>query len=174
VTDNYEPNVQIKHKPDGKTNEIIILPITEIVDVRGWKAIGSKLNYPKLVDASFIETDVIDPEADVQEKITPNNPSDEKEILPEEIENGEEIENSVNELEDIIPDIEPVKVSISIENNEIDPINEIQEDIPLIIKNSTIPESDANEADDIPFEIKNIAPENLPKEKGKGEQLGLF
>ena len=174
VTDNYEPNVQIKHKPDGKTNEIIILPITEIVDVRGWKAIGSKLNYPKLVDASFIETDVIDPEADVQDKITQNIPSGEKETLPEEIENGEEIENSVNELEDIIPDSEPVKVSISIENNEIDPINEIQEDIPLIIKNSTIPESDANEADDIPFEIKNIAPENLPKEKGKGEQLGLF
>lgn len=174
VTDNYEPNVQIKHKPDGKTNEIIILPITEIVDVRGWKAIGSKLNYPKLVDASFIETDVIDPEADIQEKITPNISSDEKEILPEEIENGEEVENSANELEDIIPDSEPVKVSISIENNEIDPINEIQEDIPLIIKNSTIPESDANEADDIPFEIKNIAPENLPKEKGKGEQLGLF
>ena len=174
VTDNYEPNVQIKHKPDGKTNEIIILPITEIVDVRGWKAIGSKLNYPKLVDASFIETDVIDPEADVQEKINPNIPSDEKEILPEEIENGEEVENSANELEDIIPDSKPVKVSISIENNEIDPINEIQEDIPLIIKNSTIPESDANEADDIPFEIKNIAPENLPKEKGKGEQLGLF
>ena len=174
VTDNYEPNVQIKHKPDGKTNEIIILPITEIVDVRGWKAIGSKLNYPKLVDASFIETDVIDPEADIQEKINPNISSDEKEILPEEIENGEEVENSANELEDIIPDSEPVKVSISIENNEIDPINEIQEDIPLIIKNSTIPESDANEADDIPFEIKNIAPENLPKEKGKGEQLGLF
>jgi topoisomerase-4 subunit A len=174
VTDNYEPNVQIKHKPDGKTNEIIILPITEIVDVRGWKAIGSKLNYPKLVDASFIETDVIDPEADIQEKITPNISSDEKEILPEEIENGEEVENSANELEDIIPDSEPVKVSISIENNEIDPINQIQEDIPLIIKNSTIPESDANEADDIPFEIKNIAPENLPKEKGKGEQLGLF
>jgi hypothetical protein len=144
------------------------------VDVRGWKAIGSKLNYPKLVDASFIETDVIDPEADVQDKVTPNIPSGEKEILPEEIENGEEIENSVNELEDIIPDIEPVKVSISIENNEIDPINQIQEDIPLIIKNSTIPESDANKADDIPFEIKNIAPENLPKEKGKGEQLGLF
>jgi topoisomerase IV subunit A len=174
VTDNYEPNVQIKHKPDGKTNEIIILPITEIVDVRGWKAIGSKLNYPKLVDASFIETDVIDPEADIQEKITPNISSDEKEILPEEIENGEEVENSANELEDIITDSEPVKVSISIENDEIDPINEIQEDIPLIIKNSTIPESDANEADDIPFEIKNIAPENLPKEKGKGEQLGLF
>ena len=182
MTDNYEPNVQIKHKPDGKTNEIIILPITEIVEVRGWKAIGSKLNYPKLVDASFIETDVIDPEGDVHEKINLNNPSDEDDIQAEELNNSEEIESSSNKPEAIIPASKTVQVPISIENDEIiiekmievETNNEIQEDIPLIIKNSVIPEEVANEEDDIPFEIKNIAPENLPKDKGKGEQLGLF
>ena len=182
VTDNYEPNVQIKHKPDGKTNEIIILPITEIVEVRGWKAIGSKLNYPKLVDASFIETDVIDPEGDVHEKINLNYPSDEDDIQAEELNNSEEIESSSNKPEAIIPASKTVQVPISIENDEIiiektievETNNEIQEDIPLIIKNSVFPEEVANEEDDIPFEIKNIAPENLPKEKGKGEQLGLF
>jgi topoisomerase-4 subunit A len=182
VTDNYEPNVQIKHKPDGKTNEIIILPITEIVEVRGWKAIGSKLNYPKLVDASFIETDIIDPEADVDDKNKLNNPSDGDDIQAEELEISEGIENSANKPEAVIPDSKAVQMPLSIENDEIiiektievDTNKEIQEDIPLIIKNSVIPEELANEEDDIPFEIKNIAPENLPKEKGKGEQLGLF
>ena len=57
VTDNYSPNVQIKHKSDGKSNETNIIPIGSIVDVRGWKAIGSKLNYSKIVDIQFIETE---------------------------------------------------------------------------------------------------------------------
>ncbi|MEY3918712.1 MAG: topoisomerase 4 subunit, partial [Bacteroidota bacterium] len=56
VTDNYAPNVQIKHKPDGKTNELEIIPIDDLAEVRGWKALGSKLNYPKLVDLTFLET----------------------------------------------------------------------------------------------------------------------
>jgi topoisomerase-4 subunit A len=56
VTDNFAPNVQIKHKPDGKTNELEIIPIDTIAEVRGWKALGSKLNYAKLVDVVFLET----------------------------------------------------------------------------------------------------------------------
>lgn len=57
ATDNYAPNVQIKHKPDGKTNQVELLPISELGDVRGWKAIGNKLNYPKLTDLQFVDTD---------------------------------------------------------------------------------------------------------------------
>lgn len=61
VTDNYSPNVQIKHKSDGKASETNIIPISSIVEVRGWKAIGSKLNYSKIVDIQFIETEENDP-----------------------------------------------------------------------------------------------------------------
>jgi topoisomerase-4 subunit A len=34
VTDNYAPNVQIKHKPDGKTNELEIIPIDDLAEVQ--------------------------------------------------------------------------------------------------------------------------------------------
>lgn len=176
VTDNYEPNVQIKHKPDGKTNEIIILPISEIVDVRGWKAIGSKLNYPKLVEAIFIETEVLDPEGDVQDKVENLPPVDEDENPQEEskrLRSTDSIqETDTNEEKEIGPlDLKAVnKPDLASDNDEV----ENQEEIPLIIKNTSTNEVAPNEVDDIPFEIKNIAPENLPKDKGKGEQLGLF
>jgi topoisomerase-4 subunit A len=182
VTDNYEPNVQIKHKPDGKTNEIIILPISEIVEVRGWKAIGSKLNYPKLVEAVFIETEVLDPEGDVQNKIIPISPVDEEVNHLEETNHEEEplIQASLESIKDAETNDEKVTEELgqnSIAESDITqdiPGSDIQEEIPLIITNSTISEVDSNEVDEIPFEIKNIAPENLPKDKGKGEQLGLF
>ena len=57
VTDNFAPNVQIKHKSDGKNTEIELIPISEMVDIRGWKAIGTKLSYVKVIDIQFIETD---------------------------------------------------------------------------------------------------------------------
>lgn len=59
VTDNYSPDVQIKYKPDGKTNEIILIGIDELVELRGWKAIGNKLNYQKLSEIEFIATEKI-------------------------------------------------------------------------------------------------------------------
>ena len=58
ISINYAPNVEIKHKVEGK-NELEIIPIEQIVEVRGWKAIGSKLNYPKLVDVQFADTQTI-------------------------------------------------------------------------------------------------------------------
>ena len=77
---NYAPNVQIKHKPDGKTSEIELIPIEELVDVRGWKAIGSKLNYPKLSDVQLIDTETQMPET---EEGQANTEEDEKEEINE-------------------------------------------------------------------------------------------
>jgi topoisomerase-4 subunit A len=148
ATDNFAPNVQIKHKPDGKTNENNLVPIEELVDVRGWKAIGSKLNYSKLVDVEFIETDTPSPEIPKA-----NDISDDEEEVSTVIEDNIE---AIQEDDDV-----PEKKEAS--------IVEIEE-IPLVIKG----EFTANEIDDISLEIKNYHTDSIPKESSKGEQLGLF
>lgn len=149
ASDNYSPNVQIKHKPDGKTNEILLVPIDELVEVRGWKAIGSKLSYTKLVDIEFIETEAQSPEPvaiPIVEKAAEIDPeSTVKEIIEEEPDS------------DIIIESEPTS-TIDVE------------DIPLTIKGEVL----TSEIEDIPLEIKNYSNDAIPKEANKGEQLGLF
>ena len=175
VTDNYSPNVQIKHKPDGKTNEVIILPISEIVEVRGWKAIGSKLNYPKLVEALFIET-----EEKPEEEAEPNLPDEEHEVadvknLPVRIKPDSENGIMDNEIE--TEEARNGSENSSAENTSEDEnlskaktaLEKAQDEIPLIINRPA-----NSDIDDIPFEIKNTDPEHLPKDSNNGEQLGLF
>jgi topoisomerase-4 subunit A len=145
---NYAPNVQIKHKPDGKTAEIELIPIEELVDVRGWKAIGSKLNYPKLTDVQLIETETAMPET---EEVPANLDEDEKEELNEMVESQPSEENS--------PNVETIPVGQTVTFEEEIPNNSLKE---------------TPEADDIPLEIKNYPSENIPKDTNKGEQLGLF
>ena len=151
ASDNYSPNVQIKHKPDGKSNEILLLPIDELVEVRGWKAIGSKLSYAKLVDVEFIETETQSPDSEI---ITLK----EKDL---EIE-GESIIENIIEVE-IETETDPMDI---MEQNSSDEI----EDIPLTIKGEIV----IKETEDIPLEIKNYSEDSIPKEASKGEQLGLF
>lgn len=145
---NYAPNVQIKHKPDGKTAEIELIPIEELVDVRGWKAIGSKLNYPKLTDVQLIETETAMPET---EEVPANLDEDEKEELNEMVESQPSEENS--------PNVETIPVGQTVTFEEEIPNNSLEE---------------TPEADDIPLEIKNYPSESIPKDTNKGEQLGLF
>jgi topoisomerase-4 subunit A len=149
ASDNYSPNVQIKHKPDGKTNEILLVPIDELVELRGWKAIGSKLNYTKLVDIEFIETEAQSPE-------------------PVAIQIVEHV--AVIEPETII-EVTMEEGSDSDITNELEVIRTVDvEDIPLTIKGEVL----MNEIEDIPLEIKNYSTDAIPKEANKGEQLGLF
>ena len=128
VTDNYSPNVQIKHKPDGKTNELEIIPIDELAEVRGWKALGSKLNYAKLVEVLFLDTEE---DAPVAEK-TP------EEINPEPI------------IEEIAESTEP-----EAEIKETEVAREAEE--PEFVVNFPTEKTDEPESpvEDIPFEIKN-------------------
>jgi topoisomerase-4 subunit A len=149
ASDNYSPNVQIKHKPDGKTNEILLVPIDELVELRGWKAIGSKLNYTKLVDIEFIETEAQSPEPvaiQIVEHVAVIEPETIIEVTMEEGSDSD----ITNELE-VIPTVDV-------------------EDIPLTIKGEVL----TNEIEDIPLEIKNYSTDSIPKEANKGEQLGLF
>ncbi|MEY4988188.1 MAG: topoisomerase 4 subunit [Bacteroidota bacterium] len=146
---NYAPNVQIKHKPDGKTAEIELIPIDELVDVRGWKAIGSKLNYPKLTDAKFIDTETIMPESEVE------NTSSETDVV-EEVETSEQDVAEITSMETVELEVIPTGQKIVLEEDEV------QE----AIKPSSVTE--------VPLEIKNYSEENIAKDTNKGEQLGLF
>ena len=131
VTDNYAPNVQIKHKPDGKTNELEIIPIEDMAEVRGWKALGSKLNYPKLVDVSFLETEDEAPAA-IQSTPKPVEEVDDTNLASEEnTDEGEVTENETSEEPEFV-------INFPEEKGE-----EIQ------------PEKEIEEIEEIPFEIKN-------------------
>ena len=145
---NYAPNVQIKHKPDGKTSEIELIPIEELVDVRGWKAIGSKLNYPKLSDVQLIDTETQMPET---EEGPANTEEDEKEEINEIV--------AEQAIEENLPVVEVIPVGQTVTFEEETPNNSVEE---------------TPKVDDIPLEIKNYVSENIPKDINKGEQLGLF
>ena len=131
VTDNYAPNVQIKHKPDGKTNELEIIPIDELAEVRGWKALGSKLNYPKLVEVVFLETEEEAP-------ITEKQPDATEPVEMEEAEVETQIEEAVTvseEPEFVVNFPEAAKAEETVVEEK--------------------PSEEEKKADEIPFEIKN-------------------
>lgn len=150
VTDNYSPNVQIKHKPDGKTNELEIIPIHELAEVRGWKALGSKLNYPKLVELIFLETEE---DAPVTEEKADAPESDEIEEVVQTIEVQEEtLPESTSEEQAMVKEV-------------INDEPEFVVNFPDETKVDEKPAVEDKKEDEIPFEIKNPP---------RGEQLGLF
>ncbi|MFD3407735.1 DNA gyrase/topoisomerase IV subunit A [Aquirufa sp. HETE-83D] len=133
VTDNYSPNVQIKHKPDGKTNELEIIPIDELAEVRGWKALGSKLNYPKLVEVVFLETEDEAPAAET----TPD--TSEPEIIEMDVVIRETSEDTI-EVEETVSSVDEPEFVVNF------PEEKPEEEKPAI---------EEKKEDDIPFEIKN-------------------
>ena len=128
VTDNYSPNVQIKHKPDGKTNELEIIPIDELAEVRGWKALGTKLNYAKLVEVLFLDTEEDAPVAEkTPEEINP-------EPIIEEIAESTEPEAEIKETE-VAPEAEEPEFVVNFPTEKTDEPESPVEDIPFEIKN---------------------------------------
>jgi topoisomerase IV subunit A len=128
VTDNYSPNVQIKHKPDGKTNELEIIPIDELAEVRGWKALGSKLNYAKLVEVLFLDTEEDAPVAEKTPEVI--NP----EPIIEEIAESTEPEAEIKETE-VAPEAEEPEFVVNFPTEKTDEPESPVEDIPFEIKN---------------------------------------
>jgi topoisomerase-4 subunit A len=126
-----------------------------LVDVRGWKAIGSKLNYPKLTDAQFIDTEAVMPESEELDKSAAieveEDGTTDKETLP----TGEVESNPVEEVQQV-------------------ETTEVPETI-IAGQTITLEEEPAeSKGEDIPLEIKNYPTEQIPKDSSKGEQLGLF
>ena len=128
VTDNYAPNVQIKHKLDGKTNELEIIPIDELAEVRGWKALGSKLNYAKLVEVLFLDTEEDAPVAEKTPEVI--NP----EPIVEEIAESTETEAEIKEAE-VAPEAEEPEFVVNFPTEKTDEPESPVEDIPFEIKN---------------------------------------
>ncbi|MFM2442289.1 MAG: topoisomerase 4 subunit [Bacteroidota bacterium] len=130
ITDNYAPNVQIKHKPDGKTNELEIIPIDDIAEVRGWKALGSKLNYPKLVEVLFLETEDEAPVSAIptHEPMAVVEEDDETSVVSEELEEAEVVEAETSDEPEFVINFPEEKVE------EVQPETE-DEEIPFEIKN---------------------------------------
>jgi topoisomerase-4 subunit A len=128
VTDNYSPNVQIKHKPDGKTNELEIIPIDELAEVRGWKALGSKLNYAKLVEVLFLDTEEDAPVAEKTPEVI--NP----EPIVEEIAESTEPEAEITVTE-VAPEAEEPEFVVNFPTEKTDEPESPVEDIPFEIKN---------------------------------------
>jgi topoisomerase-4 subunit A len=128
VTDNYSPNVQIKHKPDGKTNELEIIPIDELAEVRGWKALGSKLNYAKLVEVLFLDTEEDAPVAEKTPEVI--NP----EQIVEEIAESTEPEAEITVTE-VAPEAEEPEFVVNFPTEKTDEPESPVEDIPFEIKN---------------------------------------
>lgn len=155
-TINDAPNVQIKHKPDGKTSEMELIPIDELIDVRGWKAIGSKLNYPKLIDVKFIDTETVIPEFQENSQLADKEQKISIKRAEYSIESGTDLAVSKPQetISDTINTI-PLGQTITLE-------------VDNIIVESPI------ETEEIPLEIKNYAAESIAKDTNKGEQLGLF
>ena len=185
VTDNYSPNVQIKHKPDGKLSEISIIPIVSIVEVRGWKAIGSKLNFTKIADIQFLETEEID-SMEMTEPETLNHSlstdednesnSDDSTASYAEFENTNELTHETDDIPLEIINMESINSedlgkseTIVLEEEEIEtlskPIN--TDDIPFDINTS-------NNETDVPMTIKSKPEENSNSDLNNGAQLGLF
>jgi topoisomerase-4 subunit A len=189
VTDNYSPNVQIKHKSDGKASETNIIPISSIVEVRGWKAIGSKLNYSKIVDIQFIETEENDPLEITQaatlihslEREEHNDFSTEENISLNasnssiDVKTLEDNHGEFTDVTDEVPfeviniasfDSEGVEESESIVSDESES-KIVTDNIPFDINIS-------NNETDVPMTIKSKPDENLHNDQNNGAQLGLF
>ena len=173
VTDNYSPNVQIKHKSDGKSNETNIIPIGSIVDVRGWKAIGSKLNYSKIVDIQFIETEENDSLETTETEVInylsnldTNNDSKEVEV-EEDNEPAEEIPMEIINNESFTIEVSEKSDPIVLEEDEVVTNNSKIDDIPFEINTG-------NDETDVPMTIKSKTDGNYNSEQNEGAQLGLF
>ena len=199
VTDNYSPNVQIKHKPDGKVSETSIIPIVSIVEVRGWKAIGSKLNFTKIADIQFLDTEEID-STEITESETLNNSLNSDEgsesnsdnninlLNSKTYENAETIEDE--SIEEIMEEIEQETDEIPLEIINKESINseDLDKSKTIVLEEDEIePLSNTINTDDIPFDIntsnnetdvpltiKSKPEENSNSDLNKGAQLGLF
>ena len=145
--------------------------------MRGWKAIGSKLNYSKIVDIQFIETEENDSLENTETEaikytstIDANNGSkvvedeedndqaeDLSEEIPMEIINNESFTIEVSEKSD----------PIVLEEEEVFTQNSKIDDIPFEINTG-------NDESDVPMTIKSKPDENSNSDLNEGAQLGLF
>ena len=139
--------------------------------MRGWKAIGSKLNYSKIVDIQFIETEENDSLDTIETELINNstNIDDNNHFNTEEEGNDlvEEVPMEIINMESFNSEASKKSEPIILEEEEVFSNNTEINDIPFEINTS-------NDETDVPMSIKTKPEENLNSDLNEGAQLGLF
>jgi topoisomerase-4 subunit A len=99
------PRIEIRFKKQRKSEvETQLFKVDEMIEVKGWKALGNKLVYDKIVEIKILNPEVDEEEGDEEDEISDNVNADIEENNEElEIENEEKPESEEQELK--LPDL---------------------------------------------------------------------
>ncbi|WP_347159013.1 DNA gyrase/topoisomerase IV subunit A [Pontibacter chitinilyticus] len=86
VSTHPEPLAEIKFKRDRKSDkEAEKLLLSDFIDVKGWKAMGNKLNYLKILEVSMPKQEVLMPDEEKGKSKKPASPKKAPATLPSEL-----------------------------------------------------------------------------------------
>jgi topoisomerase IV subunit A len=92
-----KPRIEIKFKRTRKSEtEIKLFKLEEMIDVKGWKALGNKLNYEKIIDIKILEPELDSNEDSVHDEQVSTDQEQFSEDLIEET-NELNIEDEISE-----------------------------------------------------------------------------
>jgi topoisomerase-4 subunit A len=94
------PRIEIKYKKQRKSEvETQLFKVDEMIEVKGWKALGNKLVYDKIVEIKVLNPEIDEEEGDEEDEISAIENVDIEENNEElEIENEEKAESEEQEL----------------------------------------------------------------------------
>jgi topoisomerase IV subunit A len=99
------PRIEIRFKKQRKSEvETQLFKVDEMIEVKGWKALGNKLVYDKIVEIKILNPEIDEEEGDEEDEISDTVNADIEENEEElEIENEEKAESDEQELK--LPDL---------------------------------------------------------------------
>ncbi len=169
------PVVEISHKKDEKSaTEKDVFNVEDLVEVRGWKALGAKLNFGKVLSVKWLEPrpePEVEEETEVNLEVIQKNNTD----LLEDTLTNKTAENILIEDEEQVNDI----TGETVKNEEKLPIKPITLEIVRegIVENTTLFVNEIPIKPKEELEKPKVKPASK-KESGSGsnngEQLGLF
>jgi topoisomerase IV subunit A len=93
-----KPRIEIKYKKTRKSEqETELFKVEELIEVKGWKALGNKLNYEKIVDIKMLEPEI--PEETEDEEVV-------DQVLEDQSDDNEEDDDSASEATEVSEDEE--------------------------------------------------------------------
>ncbi|MFC3809090.1 DNA gyrase/topoisomerase IV subunit A [Lacihabitans lacunae] len=88
-----KPRIEIKYKKTRKSEqETELFKVEELIEVKGWKALGNKLNYEKIVDIKMLEPEI--PEETEDEEVV-------DQVLEDQSDDNEEDDDSASEATEV-------------------------------------------------------------------------
>lgn len=93
-----KPRIEIKYKKTRKSEqETELFKVEELIEVKGWKALGNKLNYEKIVDIKMLEPEI--PEDTEDEEVV-------DQVLEDQSDDNEDDDDSASEATEVSEDEE--------------------------------------------------------------------